>query len=90
VLESVRARWPALKWVQEQAAQAHEAHLLYLDSSKAKSRLGWRPVWSLDEALDATVRWYRRYHEEGVVESRAQLGEYVAAAGARGAVWTQP
>ncbi|MGR8931716.1 MAG: CDP-glucose 4,6-dehydratase [Gammaproteobacteria bacterium] len=44
-----------------QADQPHEAHQLKLDCSKAKEKLKWAPHWSLDEALDAVVRWYRDY-----------------------------
>ena len=36
----------------------HETHLLKLNSAKARSRLGWRPVLSLEEALDQTCNWY--------------------------------
>jgi CDP-glucose 4,6-dehydratase len=38
--------------------EPHEAAYLKLDCSKAKSRLGWRPRWSLDQALEATAQWY--------------------------------
>lgn len=35
----------------------HEAHLLSLDCSKAKAKLGWVPRWNLDRALRMTVDW---------------------------------
>ncbi len=38
----------------------HEAKALALDNSKAKARLGIRPVWGLKEAIERTIRWYRR------------------------------
>jgi CDP-glucose 4,6-dehydratase len=31
----------------------------YLDSGKAERLLGWRPLWSLEDGLAATVQWYR-------------------------------
>jgi CDP-glucose 4,6-dehydratase len=37
----------------------HEARHLNLDSSKAKTRLGWEPRWNLNSALRATVQWYK-------------------------------
>jgi len=42
----------------------HEAKLLRLDSSKAASMLGWRPVLNLTSSLEMTVDWYRRYYED--------------------------
>jgi len=39
----------------------HEAGYLKLDSSKARSKLGWRPRWTLDTALDATLAWHRAW-----------------------------
>ncbi|WP_306421675.1 CDP-glucose 4,6-dehydratase [Methylobacterium dankookense] len=37
----------------------HEAHLLHLESAKARARLGWAPRWDLDQALAASVALYR-------------------------------
>jgi CDP-glucose 4,6-dehydratase len=42
----------------------HEAHLLRLDSSKARAALRWRPRWTLDQALEKTVNWYREFYQE--------------------------
>lgn len=39
--------------------QPHEAHYLALDSSKARRRLSWAPRWSIGEALERTIDWYR-------------------------------
>lgn len=41
--------------------QPHEAGLLALDSGAVTRELGWQPRWSLDQALDATVAWQRRW-----------------------------
>lgn len=43
--------------------QLHEATYLKLDCSKAASRLGWKPRWNLDTALEKTVEWYKAYHQ---------------------------
>ncbi len=50
-------------WQLDQGARPHEAHSLKLDCSKASTRLGWRPIWSLDRALRETVAWYKARHE---------------------------
>jgi CDP-glucose 4,6-dehydratase len=36
----------------------HEASFLKLDSSKARTRLGWRPRWAVDEALARIAAWH--------------------------------
>ena len=43
------------------ASAVHEAGALKLDSSKAQAELGWRPVLGFADAIEATMRWYRRY-----------------------------
>lgn len=45
-------------------SKKHEAGILTLDASKAKTMLGWRPKLSIDEALDKTMAWYGCYYEK--------------------------
>ena len=40
----------------------HEAGLLRLDITKARSHLLWSPRWSIDRALEETVAWYKAWH----------------------------
>lgn len=44
----------------------HEAKLLMLDISKAKFRLGWEPRMDIDQTVELTVNWYKKYQEEDV------------------------
>lgn len=37
----------------------HEAQYLYLDSSLARQKLGWKPQWDLHTSLAQTVEWYK-------------------------------
>jgi len=37
----------------------HEIRQQYLSAAKARERLGWRPMFSLDEGLRRTIDWYR-------------------------------
>ena len=39
--------------------QPHEAGLLKLDTTQAQHHLGWRPRWSIQQALLATVEWQK-------------------------------
>ena len=60
VVGLLSALWPGpAAWQAEtQARQPHEAGLLALDSSKARSLLGWRPRWALAQALTRTMDWH--------------------------------
>jgi len=87
VLDIFETHWSGLTRHTTTGPQDHEANLLYLDSAKAKARLGWRPVWTLNEAVEATARWYQAYLEQGRIESRAQLAQYIEAARAAGLPW---
>ena len=47
----------------------HEAVNLKLDCSKARSALGWRPVWSAEKTFAMTTQWYRVFYAEQQLES---------------------
>jgi CDP-glucose 4,6-dehydratase len=44
----------------------HEANLLMLDITKAKTRLGWKPRLNALETIDLVADWYKRYKKEDV------------------------
>lgn len=48
----------------------HEATLLKLDNSLAKSALGWRPRWSVETALEYVVYWHKAW------EKRSDMGAF--------------
>ena len=58
----------------------HEANSLNLDSTKARTMLGWQQVWDFDLALEKTAQWYRAWMENKEVISRQQLRAFVLAA----------
>jgi CDP-glucose 4,6-dehydratase len=69
-----------MQWHQTMAPQPHEANLLYLDSAKAHTQLGWQPVWNLDTTLEKTADWYRTFQSSQTAISTQQLAQYVEAA----------
>jgi CDP-glucose 4,6-dehydratase len=89
VLTLFKEHWPELTWHTGSVPASHEANLLYLDIAKAKSRLAWRPVWSLSEAIAATAQWYRGYLKQGQVRSRDQIAQYVESARKAGLCWCE-
>jgi CDP-glucose 4,6-dehydratase len=44
----------------------HEAGLLRLDITKAKTRLGWKPRLDASQTIALTADWYQRYRTEDV------------------------
>ncbi len=48
--------------------EVHEAKLLALDISKARFKLGWKPTWNIEKAIEKTVEWYREYNSKNVYE----------------------
>lgn len=61
LIERLEALWPErIRWALDEGSHPHEARYLKLDSSLARSRLGWRPPVPLETALAETVDWYRQ------------------------------
>ncbi len=62
--------------------QPHEAMLLKLDCSKAKTQLGWNPLWSIEESVRRVIDWHRASNSGEDMESymRAEIEAYIAAA----------
>lgn len=49
--------------VKENDYHKHEAGLLRLDNQKAKSILKWQPIFNIDQALEMTLEWYKRFYD---------------------------
>lgn len=87
VLDALKQNWPSIKWTCTNSPQPHEARLLHLDSSKAREKLHWRPVWTFEEGVAATAEWYRAWLDAGTIISTNQLQGYFATARDRGLPW---
>lgn len=66
------------KWEFNESPQPHEANALTLDSSKAKIKLNWSPVWNLQEALKNTLDWHTAWknNEDMLEKSISQIRQY--------------
>ena len=40
---------------------SHEIPYQYLSASKARERLGWKPLYSFLEGLEKTIAWYKAF-----------------------------
>ncbi|MDB4035271.1 CDP-glucose 4,6-dehydratase [Pseudomonadales bacterium] len=62
LVEQIVSQWgEGANWQLDDTVQLHEANSLKLDSSKAQSRLGWRPKWTLIQALEQVVSWQKAH-----------------------------
>jgi len=66
------------RWERDGGEHQHEAGVLEVDASKARSRLGWTPRLGLEDGLRWTVEWYRRRHagEDAAALTLEQLSSF--------------
>jgi CDP-glucose 4,6-dehydratase len=84
VVEEVVRGWGAgVRWEIDGGDKPHEAGLLRLDSSKARSRLGWRPLWPLALGLQKIGAWHSAHAARADMRefTLAQIGEFEACNG---------
>lgn len=59
-------------WENRNVDGPHEAGFLRLDCSKLKNRLGWKPGWHIEEAVDMTCQFTRVYEMHGNIEKEME------------------
>lgn len=89
LLHQLQYEWQEANWLVTSEPHPHEAGLLQLDISKAKTQLGWRPVWAFDETARRSAIWYREWMDGGRLLSADELQEYVADAIRCGLSWAE-
>jgi CDP-glucose 4,6-dehydratase len=70
----------AAHWEKEGSEQPHEANLLKLDCSKARTQLRWIPKWRLETAIQKIIEWQKAFQaQENMQEvSLAQINHYMS------------
>ena len=53
----------------------HEANFLKLDTSLIKQKLGYRPTWHIEEAVEKTVEWTKEWMDDSSKRSICQIME---------------
>lgn len=87
ILKLMSKTWEEIKWDIDDSNQPHEAKLLMLDSSKAKSRLHWKTVWDIQTTATKTADWYKEFIRTGSIISATQIQEYVKDAANKKIKW---
>ena len=90
VVSRIQDCWPDLNYrIESDRKKPHEARFLRLDSLKARSLLGWHPVWDAGITFEKTTVWYRLFYNSGKVSTGADLESYVESAKAKDLPWTK-
>ena len=79
IVERLADLWgETARWEKDGADHPHEAHYLKLDCSKSRMRLGWKPKWTLAEALNRIIAWHKAYQsgEDMRDYSLSQIADY--------------
>ena len=89
VVAMARSEWDKIHCVSDSREnQPHEAGHLLLNCSKAGRELHWRPVWNTEEAIRRTICWYRKYYENRIIGTLADLDSYCKQAEKAGLEWS--
>ena len=89
VIDTLHKQWNKIKFKHKHnQTDMHEAGLLKLDSTKARQKLNWKPVWDFDTTIKKTADWYKYYYEEKKILSGKQLDEYAEDARGKKLVWS--
>ncbi len=81
IVDRLRQQWPdELRWDVDPGPHPHEAHFLSLDSSRARSRLAWRPRWGIERTLASIVAWHLAHRDGGDLRTITlqQIEEFTA------------
>jgi CDP-glucose 4,6-dehydratase len=78
IVDQLCAQTPGSSWLGDTVSHPHEAHYLKLDSTKARTKLGWRSRWDLETALKQTLAWHNKWKDSANMAnwSLEQIYEY--------------
>ena len=85
IVDRMRSAWSdgAVSPTLDGGARPHEAGLLRLDCSRARTALGWQPALRLSDTIDWIVDWHKRVGagEDARAVTLEQIGRYIERAG---------
>jgi CDP-glucose 4,6-dehydratase len=88
LIDSAKTVWPRIRYrIKGLTDSLHEDEHLSLDCSKARSRLGWKPVWSLATSVARTIGWYRHFYEDGCIDTAYDMDYFVEEARTKHIGW---
>jgi CDP-glucose 4,6-dehydratase len=90
IVHLVKRVWPKIDYeINQPPNQPHEAGLLRLDCSKARTKLNWIPAWTGNDAIEKTTLWYKAFYESNKILSLEHFKRYIADAQSKHIAWTE-
>jgi CDP-glucose 4,6-dehydratase len=77
ILKVAQDVWPKVRYVvKEEETHPSMVQLLKIDSTEARKKLGWKPVWNMETAVKQSIGWYRSYYEHGHIDTDNNIKQY--------------
>ena len=90
IAAQIKESWEEIEYeIEELHGQPHEAGMLRLECSKARTKLQWTPVWDGKTAIKKTAQWYKAFYKSKNVQSLEDLHHYSAEAKGKGITWAK-
>jgi len=87
MVKKMQQTWGEIDYQVSESNEMHEAKLLQLDSTKARTSLCWDQVWGVNETVEKTGKWYQQFYEKQEIITTQQIAEYVETAGDKKLDW---
>ena len=90
IVVHIKGVWPKIDYeIKQITGQPHEAGLLRLDCSKARTKLHWIPAWTGNDAIEKTTLWYKSFYESDKILSGEHLDCYTKDAQSKHIAWAE-
>jgi CDP-glucose 4,6-dehydratase len=77
ILKISKKVWPEIEWEIDNApTHISTIYKLRLDSTKARTVLGWRSRWTTEEAVRRAIEWYRAFYSDGQIRTNKDIDDY--------------
>lgn len=79
LVETAISAWGSGTWHDaSDPTQVHEAGLLKLDITRARTELNWQPQWNAGQAIQHTINWFKKDKKEQAGFTFQQINTYFA------------
>ena len=90
VVKEMAKYWDKVQWEISEKTDFSESGLLKLNCDKALNDLSWEPVWTFEETIQSTVKWYKSFYDntQDIFSlSSEQISNYIESANKKGLDW---